>query len=278
MDYVKPDTFFVSNLTDALQQLKNIPSLTVLAGCTSCIKSLNGTKIRLPPAALFIRHIEELQTVDKKERFIGFGAAVSLNRILELGKKRIPDFLYDAVSSVASHNIRNLATIGGNICKADHKMSLYAPLLAMDARLEFKSITETVQIPMSKFSEVPQGFLLTKVLIPMQDWSVTAFNRLGPSYEINHLSVSFTFLADTTKGILGDMRAAFCGPVSIRSHELENSIIGSRLPLNERDIENLLSSASRLYDDELIRQNKDCAPLLKNQYMNLLQYSLKTLM
>ena len=190
MAYVKSDTFFVSNLNEALQQLKNIPSLTVLAGCTSCGHSFGGTKIRLPPAVLFVKHIPELQTIDRKERFIGIGSAVSLNRILELGQKYIPSFLYDAVLSIASYNIRNLATIGGNICGTKHKMTLYAPLLALDALLEFKSAAETLQIPVSKFESVSQGFLLSKVLIPVQDWSAASFQRLGPAHTINSHSVS----------------------------------------------------------------------------------------
>ncbi len=278
MAYVKSDTFFVSNLNEALQQLKNIPSLTVLAGCTSCGHSFGGTKIRLPPAVLFVKHIPELQTIDRKERFIGIGSAVSLNRILELGQKYIPSFLYDAVFSIASYNIRNLATIGGNICGTKHKMTLYAPLLALDALLEFKSAAETLQIPVSKFESVPQGFLLSKVLIPVQDWSAASFQRLGPAHTINSHSVSFTFLADTAKGILGDMRSAFCGPVSIRSRQLENTIIGSRLPLNEHDMDTVLQAAERLYDEEEAKQGKQCPPILKDQYINLLHYSLKMLM
>ncbi len=276
MAYDKPDTFFVSNLSDALQQLKNIPSLTVLAGCTSLQKSFNGTKILLPASSLFIKHIPELQTIERKERFIEFGSAASLNSILALGRNRIPSFFYDAVLSVASHNIRNLATIGGNICRKEHKMTLFAPLLAADAVLEFRTVSETLQVPLSKLSEVPAGFLLTKIRIPVEDWTAMSFHRLGPAYEINAQSVSFTFLADTDKGILGDMRAAFCGPVSIRSRELENSIIGARLPLSERDMETVLQNAHELYETQTA--GTDYPPILKDQYLNLLHYSLKLLM
>ncbi|WP_428771126.1 FAD binding domain-containing protein [Treponema sp. HNW] len=274
----KTDTFFVSTLTEALQQLKNIPDLKVAAGCTSYGKTPDGTGIKLPRSTLFIKHIPELQIIDRKERYVEFGAAVSLNRILELGKKRIPAFFYDAVSSVASHNIRNLATIGGNTCRSDHKMSLFAPLLAMDAKLEFKSALETIQIPLSKFVSVPEGFLLSKIHMPVEDWTTALFRRLGPAYEISPLSVSFAFLADTSKGYLGDMSAAFCGPVSVKSREMENSIIGSRLPLSEKDIESVLQKASQIYDAEAEKSHKACPPILKEQYINLLHYALKTLL
>lgn len=274
----KTDTFFVSTLTEALQQLKNIPDLKVVAGCTSYGKSFGGTRIALPPSALFIKHLPELQTIERRERYVEFGAAVNLNRILELGKKRIPAFFYDAVSSVASHNIRNLATIGGNICRTDHKMSLFAPLLAADAKLEMKSAAETLQIPLSKFTGVPDGFLLSKIHMPVQDWTTALFHRLGPAYEISPLSVSFAFLADTSKGFLGDMSTAFCGPVSVKSREMENSIIGSRLPLSDREIDSVLEQAAEVYDAEVKQSQKECPPILKEQYINLLHYALKTLL
>ena len=274
----KTDTFFVSTLTEALQQLKNIPDLKVAAGCTSYGKDFNGTGIKLPRSTLFIKHLPELQNIDRRERYVEFGSAVSLNRILELGKKRIPAFFYDAVSSVASHNIRNLATIGGNICRTDHKMSLFAPLLAMDAKLEFKSAAETLQIPLSKFTAVPEEFLLSKIHMPVQDWTTALFHRLGPAYEISPLSVSFAFLADTSKGFLGDMATAFCGPISVKSRKMENSIIGSRLPLSNKEIDSFLEQASQIYDNEAEQTGKNCPPILKEQYINLLHYSLKILM
>ena len=274
----KTDTFFVSSLSEALQQLKNIPDLKVLAGCTSCGKTPDGTGIKLPRSVLFIKHLPELQTIERRERYVEFGSAVTLNRILELGKKRIPAFFYDAVSSIASHNIRNSATIGGNICRTDHKMSLFAPLLAMDAKLEFKSAAETLQIPLSKFTAVPEGFLLSKIHMPVQDWTTALFHRLGPAYEISPLSVSFAFLADTSKGFLGDMATAFCGPISVKSRKMENSIIGSRLPLSNKEIDSFLEQASQIYDNEAEQTGKNCPPILKEQYINLLHYSLKILM
>ncbi len=181
------DAFFVSSLNEALQQLKNISGLSVLAGCTTCPSYCDGTKIKLPPSVLFVKYVPELQAIARKERFIEFGSAVTLNAILDLGKNRIPSFFYDAVASVAFHNVRNLATLGGNICKGDHKMSLYSPLLAMDAVLEFKSYAETKRIAMSKFTGVPDKFLLTKIHIPVEDWSTAYFKRLGPAYKMNEL-------------------------------------------------------------------------------------------
>jgi len=271
------DAFFVSSLNEALQQLKNISGLSVLAGCTTCPSYCDGTKIKLPPSVLFVKYVPELQAIARKERFIEFGSAVTLNAILDLGKNRIPSFFYDAVASVAFHNVRNLATLGGNICKGDHKMSLYSPLLAMDAVLEFKSYAETKRIAMSKFTGVPDKFLLTKIHIPVEDWSTAYFKRLGPAYKINELSVSYTFLADTSKGNIGDIRAAFCGPLAVRSRELENSVIGSRLPLGERDIESFLEKAAEVYEQKKQQSEKPVAPILKEQYLNLLHRSLKRL-
>lgn len=277
MPYDKPRTFFASTLTEVLNHLKNIPNLQVLSGCTLCKQHLNNSKIQLPPSCIFVSNIAELQEIHRTERFIDFGSAVTLNQILDLGKTRVPTFFYNAVLSIASHNIGNIASLGGNICNVEHKMSLYSPLLAMDAILELKSFSEIRHVAMSKFTEIPKGFLLTKIRMPISDWHTALFFRLGPTSEMNEQSASFTFLADTSKGALEDLRIAFCGALTLRSQELEDILIGSRLPLSEKDIVFALDKASQLYDAELEKLTITCTSLLKDQFLNLLQYSLSML-
>ncbi len=278
MEENKVHVFTASTIQEVLYHLKNTKNLQVFAGATLCKKYPNGTKIRLPSSCIFIGNIEELKEINKTERFIDFGSAVTINQILEVGKNRVPSFLYEAASLVASHNVGNIATIGGNICNTPHRMSLYSPLLALEASLELRSASETKVVALSKFNEIPQGFFLTKIRIPIIDWHTARYVKLGSPYEQNDKSASYTFLADSSKGSnLDDLRIAFAGEITFRSRELENTLIGARLPLTEKDCNTILEKASKLFDLELEKSQKPENLFLKNQFLNLLEQSIEEL-
>ncbi len=259
-------------VNEVLYHLKNIANLEIIAGSTLCEKNYNGTSIKLPVACLFIGNIDELKEVNRTERFIEFGASVTFNQMLELGKKRLPSPLFEAISTCATHTIANTATIGGNICYLKHKLSLYSPLLALDASLELRSSSETRHISLSKFYGLDKGFFLTKIRVPVYNWQTIIYKKIGRSF-LN--GASFTFLADSSKGaLLDDLRIAYAGDIVFRSRELENTLIGSRLPLTNKEIFNLLEKASKMFEDAMKNKNDK---IQKDQFMNLLEQSLEEL-
>lgn len=277
MEKNKSTVYYTNNLDNVLSQLKAMPQTSIYAACTQYFHNHEDRLVELPSSTLIIRNIPELKTIERKERYIEIGAAVTMNQFLSLGKNRIPDFLYEAIKSVGSFSIRNIATIGGNLCCKKRKMTLFAPLLALDTQLEFKSKNETTTITMAKFTEVPSGFLLSKIRIPLENWDISTFVKLGPTKAMNKNSASFTFLASTQKNLLGDIRIAFCGLISLRSREMENLIIGSRLPLQQKSIDIVLSNAEDLFDENAKLIEEPLNPILKEQYLNLIRYNLSLL-
>ena len=181
-----PTIFYASTLEDVFYQLKTIPGLKITGGCSALEE--------LPEKMLSLRGILSLEEIEKHERYIEFGAAVTLTRIEELKETKLPSVLYEAVASVANRHVKNLATIGGNICAPGIRHTLYAPLLALDARLEYqRDLLSTNFIPFSKFSGVSEGWLLSKIRVPVEEWDVALFRRLGPSHVITDTSASFVF-------------------------------------------------------------------------------------
>lgn len=263
------------SLNDVFYHINTVNNLQILGGCTR-VNTINEI-------SLTVASIPELLTIDKKERHIDFGPAVTLSQILEIGRNKMPSVLYDAIETVATPAVRNIATLGGNICascsadgdESAQKLTLYAPLLALDARLEFKNQNETMYVPFNKFTSIPHGFVLTKIRVPFDDWEVAIFRRVGPSNIITPLSAGFVFLADTQKDILANIRIAFAGTILFRSLELENRVIGTRLPLSKRTIDSLIQEAEEQYINTV--ENHDKFPILKAQFLNLLRYSLEQL-
>lgn len=259
--------FVAKNLADILYHLNSIAGLEVRGACTRD-KNI-GEKF------VTVKNIPELSLIEKRERYIDFGSAVTLSQMISLGKNNMPSILFDALCSIGTPAIRNVATLGGNICAKGHKLTLFAPLLALDARLEFKNPSETKYIQMSKFNQAPEGYVLTKIRIPIDDWEVEVFKRTGPDCTINEYSNSFTFLADAQKDMLGDIRIAFCGKYNFRSKELENNLIGSRLPFSEERINGILQETVSTFERSVNLTPED--NMLKDLFYNLMHTSLEAL-
>jgi xanthine dehydrogenase FAD-binding subunit len=259
--------FFAKTIPELFYQLKSVSGLQVVGGCTRIEN--------MPEKAISIRGIQDLAIMTKHERYLDCGPGVVLSDILALGRTRVPEIFLDAVQSVANPMVRNIATIGGNICAPGKKLSLYASLLALDARLEFRNPVDTMYIPLLSFDGIPKGFILSNIRIPLNDWDISVFRRLGPDHKITDTSASFAFLADNDKSMITNIKLAFAGTVTFRSLELENRLIGTRLPLTTRDISILVEAAVRQFDKaaEGITYN----PILRRQFLNLTRYSLEQL-
>ena len=264
----KNHNFLIANtMSDIFYHLKNVQDLQIIGGCTGSDP--------ISEQCATIRYIPELKVTEKHERYIDFGPAVTLSEMLSLGQSNMPTVLYEALESIGCYQIRNIATLGGNICTKGLKQTLWAPLLALDARLEVKNQTSTRYIPFTKFEGVPENFILTRIRVPIDEWQIAIFKRIGPSSRITPESAGFVFLVNTQKNMIVDIKIAFAGNGVFKSLELENKIIGARVPLEKKFIDDLITEAdiifSARFDSPLVN------PILKAQFLNLLKYSLEQL-
>lgn len=259
--------FFAKSINELSYQLKSIKELRVVGGCTALKE--DDTKI------ISLRGIAELSSIGKHERYIDFGAGVTLSEIINLERSKTPAILTEATESIANPSIRNLATIGGNICQGNKTQTLFAPLLALDARLEFRNQAETFPILIRNFQKVPEGFFLASIRVPLSDWDISLFFRLGGKNTIKDSSASFAFLVDTEKNSINNIRIAFSSHIAFRLLDLETKLIGTKLPLSEKDFPTYLKIADEFFSiqSEGIIYN----PVLKTQFLNVLRYSLEQL-
>ncbi|MDR3311745.1 MAG: hypothetical protein LBS64_01245, partial [Spirochaetaceae bacterium] len=84
------NVFYAVSKSGMLSLLNSVTGLQVMAGCT-----LSG---EFPAAALMIRDspIEEMRVIERHDRFVDFGSAVTLSEILAGGKRRLPPVFYEA--------------------------------------------------------------------------------------------------------------------------------------------------------------------------------------
>ncbi|MBP5251904.1 MAG: FAD binding domain-containing protein [Treponema sp.] len=263
----KHNSLTANTVQDFIFHKNSVPDLQITGGCT-IEKKFSG-----PTLSIF--SVPKLCTVEKHERFIEFGPGVTLSQMIQVRKSNLPSVLYDALLTIATETIRNIATLGGNICYKKNCLTLFAPLYALDARLEFQTQNEVKYIPFSKFKSIPEKSVLTKIRVPLDEWEVAVFKRFGPSNVITPLSAGFVFLANTQKDIIANVKIVCAGKALFSSKEIENKIIGARLPLNERFISQIIEETLAYIDEQ--KTFEECEPIIKSQFLNMLRLSLEQL-
>lgn len=256
------DYYFAKTIADLLQQINAVPDAHVRGGCTlDHYLPPEDTELDDEPAAITvegaparrkrniyisIRGIKELSQIIRHERYIDCGPAVTLADLLKHRGGHVPSVLVEGAQSIGNPFVRNLATIGGNVASFNHcrhYMTLYAPLLALDAKIELKSRSDTRFVPLAAFTVMPKEYIISNIRIPLDDWDVAILRRLPPTGLDRH-GASFAFLASTEKRLISNVRLAFAGHTAFRSLETENKAIGMRLPLTPKDVDGIVQEAA----------------------------------
>lgn len=244
------------NIQDMQAILKNISNIKPIAGATAFLNKQTDEIVNLPEHVLDLTCLPELKVISKTERYFEFGGAVTLNEILDLGKKNIPPSLYLSIEKIANNAIRSLATIGGNIASADPLSGTFLPMLALDAKLEIRTADDIEWIPFAKYIDKiyaekrERQFVITRIRIPNETWTKSFYMRLGSVGSIGRDSASFLFLLLVQKNVLSDMRLFFASDKLIRNKEFDNLLLGRNLPLSQAEVPLIMQKARQIFKTE----------------------------
>ncbi len=100
-----------------------------------------------------------LDSVKKNGNNLEIGAATTLQQLLE--SELCPDALKTALKLEAPLNIRNAATVAGTLVASDGRSTFATCVLALDAKLEIKSINPVELVDMETESRSPRQDLVT---------------------------------------------------------------------------------------------------------------------
>src|SRR3990172_9882068 len=115
-------------------------NVTVLAGGTDLMPQTQAGRLHFQPVLMNVRHLPELGGIALQGTAVRIGALVTITELLEsaLVRERL-NLLWQACDHFASDQIRNAATIGGNVCNASPAGDTLVPLLALNARAVLRS-------------------------------------------------------------------------------------------------------------------------------------------
>jgi CO/xanthine dehydrogenase FAD-binding subunit len=235
--YVAP-----TSLAQALDCLSR-GEVTVLAGGTDLMPQSAGGKVKLRPTLMNIRRVPELTGIARDGDAIRIGALVTVTEMMRdaLVRERLP-VLVEAGDHFASDQIRNAATLGGNVNNASPAGDLLVPLLVLGAEVELagkpNGAIATRQLPLAEFFVGPGRTrrqpheLLTAVRVPLPPRGQLArFYKFGtrPALDISAISIGLAAVADD--GVLSNVRVAFgaVAPTPVRAPRTEAALEGRRL-------------------------------------------------
>jgi CO/xanthine dehydrogenase FAD-binding subunit len=245
-----------SNLTTLLQQYRTMPKATVFAGGSYLLMNEQEKYLSFTRDIITVDGIDELKRISRTERYLEIGSAVTLNRLLEIGKHIIPRTLFLAIRQIASYQIRNRATLGGNLCVPDQRLDCYPVLLLMDVRVEVRSAAGSKWINLNQLVDsnnalsLSSGEIVTKIRIPTEQPDVQVYRKIGSRSLSPYTSLSFTGLAKIQKGSLNGFKFCFGGmkDVIVRNKQIEAELTGRKLPLSKKDISAVLEDFTKGLD------------------------------
>ncbi|NHZ87362.1 MAG: xanthine dehydrogenase family protein subunit M [Planctomycetia bacterium] len=181
MQYFRPNTIkdYFATVEDVGRQ-----NFKLFAGGTDLIPRCERGQI-LPDAIIDLKKLPDFTGIKKVEDNIEIGAGTTIEEIKNSNLiKKYYFALWQATTEFGSVQIRNRATIGGNICNASPAGDTLPALYAFGAKLVLRKNNSDRTIPIDDFilgpgkTTIEKEELLQTVILPLSS-SISIFYKLG---------------------------------------------------------------------------------------------------
>ncbi len=230
--------FQPASLKEALELLSTYPTAKLIAGGTDIGVELNKLG-RHYPVLVSVEHIPELRQFEEMDAGLVLGSALTLSELERQLQGRVP-LLETMLQSFAARQIRNRATLGGNLATASPVGDLAPVLLACNASLTLVSAEGERTLPLNEFftgyrtTVQRPGDLIKSVTVPKQTGRSEAVYKVGKRGADDISTVAAAFSLGLSDGTISSARLAYGGVAAtpIRAFEVETFLRGK--PWNER--------------------------------------------
>jgi carbon-monoxide dehydrogenase medium subunit len=231
MEYLRPST--VSEAVEALALTRG----RILAGGTDLYVQI-AEGICSPEALVDITGIDSLRGIRfardaRGEEMTQIGPCTTMSEIA--ASDRLPTGLRQGARAVGSPQIRNLGTVGGNVCNASPCGDTLTPLLSLDARFVIRSGTKVRSIASEAFFTGPKRTVLepTEILEAIElpascRGKSSAFRMIGNRKGQAVSQVNAAVSLRVVDGRMSDVRVAVgsVAPIPLRLVKLEKHLTG----------------------------------------------------
>jgi carbon-monoxide dehydrogenase medium subunit len=247
MKLLKPKT-----ISETLKMREDFPGeARILAGGTDLVPRINRRDLR-PKVLVSIKGVQGLQFIQEVDGGLRIGPLVTHADLAAdpLVRKRYPSLAL-ASAQVGSPLIRNLGTLGGNLCWASPAADTAPPLLCLGAEIIWREGDQEHQEPLEHFfkgvnqTSLSKTALVTGIFIPPQPLEYkSVFLKLGLR---NSVTTAVVSVAAT---------AAFEGEDRANRFKIALGSVGSVPLLAKKAVEYLTGKS---LDPEVINEAADLA-------------------
>lgn len=241
MEYYCP-----SSLKEA-KELLGAKKTKILAGGTDLILQLQKNKVNCE-ALVNLEKLKELRGITEGKDEVAIGAMVTFEEMMESSVlKEHFKTLYISCSSMGSPQIRNMATIGGNIINAGSAADAIPCIIALGGLLVIESSEMIRVISCEEYfhkydsEKIKDNEILTKVILPKEGYC-SGFYKLGKRNSLAIARISVAVAIKVEDKTVQDIRVCLgaVGRYAFRPFEFEDLAKG-------KDVTWLLSEESLLY-------------------------------
>jgi carbon-monoxide dehydrogenase medium subunit len=228
--YHRPET-----LAEAFRLKREIPGARFVAGGTDVLPHVRDRSLR-PPALVSLRRVRELDGIDASAA--GTTRIGGLTRVADLADggelaRRLPA-LVEGARRLGSVQIRNVATIGGNLCNASPCADLAPPLLVYEARVRIEGPGGSRELALDDFfagkgktSLEPDEALAAVLVDTPPPGTASRFDKIG-RVRMDIALVSLAVRLRVDRGHVAEARVAMgsVAPRPLRLSAVERLLVG----------------------------------------------------
>lgn len=232
-DYFKP-----GSLQEAMKIFgKHKGKAVFLAGGTDLIVKMRSGKAA-PGALIDVKGIEQLHGIKKTKTQITIGPLITLAEIAESDVlKKVLPVLPETALQMASPQVRNRGTVGGNLCNAAPSADMAPPLIVLGAKVKIVTKQGTKTIKLEDFFTGPgetvvsgKG-LLTAIVVPVpKKGEKVGYQTLTLREAMDLSIVSAAAMVRRERGKVKEAKIALgaVAPVPMRAAKAEKILIGTK--------------------------------------------------
>jgi carbon-monoxide dehydrogenase medium subunit len=233
-DYIRPDS-----MVDAMAALREKDNPCLLAGGTDLLIGMKTNTVR-PRCVIDLKGVPDIDRIEYNGGFkIGALATTRDIEVSPLLREKIPA-LSEAAATLGSIQIRNRATVGGNLCHGSPAADMAAILLAMDGQAKIVSDNGEKTIGLEQFFTGPnrtalgEHDILAQIVIPEKMAQFKGvYLKHGPrkAMDIGIVNIAIVLDADFKSGMCNQIRVALgaVAPTPIRAKKAEALLNGNEL-------------------------------------------------
>jgi len=233
------------SIADALDVWKNSPGARFIAGGTDLLVQIKDGREQ-PTALVSLRGIDELRAISVDEHQTTIGAQATLTQIAGhiAVQERFP-VLCQAISTMASVQIRNVATLGGNLCHASPCADGAPPLVVLGALVRVTSGESTREMAVEDFFTGPgqtrlnPGELVTSIVLDSveqpQRGAYLKQGRVHVDLALASVAAQLRLGADGETCEHVRVAAGAVAPTPVRLPAVEKLLVGERITVELLD-------------------------------------------